>query len=178
MYHIICDLEKKFADINVCRQWLSELVLAPTVPTRRMLDEDQNTPRICVAETIADCITGIGAATIFARCCAKNIGLYNNVNEVYPLAVLELRSDLPYVMPSEEDVPDVAVTNEKWLLTSTKPVKNYILWLRSDSVGYHRIKYCGDVYIICDTFRPLSDPTGYDHPWLNGKGHPLYSLDR
>lgn len=173
MYHIIYDLETKFANLKECQLWMNNLILSPKVPFTRMENEDCATPRICVSDTIEGCVTAIGLEGIFRRCCNSNRDTpsYENDNEAYPIIVAELPDNLNYKTPSKQEVPDAAVTGERWLLKPAKPVCE-IRWLDAYSIDSHWDKRCGGKG-VCDKVRFISNLNGYDHPWINKKGHPL-----
>lgn len=174
MYHIIYDLERKFVGLEDCWRWLETLVLEPRIPYHRMIGEDRTTPRVCVGETIEDCVTAIGVEGVFRRCFYNEDfdlpPLYRE-NEAYPIIIVELSDNLNYRTPTEAEVPDVAITNEKWLLEAAVPMNAEIVWLDISSIeAYYDFDF--DSY-ICSSFRPLRNTVGYSHPWLNGEGRPL-----
>lgn len=173
MYHIIYDLERKFVGLEDCWRWLETLVLEPRIPYHRMIGEDRSTPRVCVGETIEDCVTAIGVEGVFKRCFYnEDFYLPPHVEyEAYPIVVVKLSNDLYYRTPTEAEVPDVAITNEKWLLEAAVPVNAEIVWLDISSIeAYYDFDF--DSY-ICSSFRPLRNTVGYSHPWLNREGRPL-----
>lgn len=174
MYHIIYDLERKFVGLEDCWRWLETLVLEPRIPYHRMIGEDRTTLRVCVGETIEDCVTAIGVEGVFRRCFYNEDfylpPLYRE-NEAYPIIIVELSDNLNYRTPTKAEVPDVAITNEKWLLEAAVPVSAGIAWLDAYSIeAEYNFEF--DCY-ICSCFNPLKSTMMHNHPWLNGGGQPL-----
>lgn len=89
---------------------------------------------------------------------------YENQNEAYPLAICTLLGD--FIRPSKAQVPDVEITNELWSLYPCVVADTSLVWL-----GRRTVQYEEDRVVSFTTV----DPTGKDHPWLDGKGHPLIS---
>lgn len=176
MYHILYNLETFFDSLADVEKALENLVLTPRIPETAMELEDQETPRICVAPTIEDCITAIGTIGPFRRCANTNPDAksYENTDEIYPIVVIELPDNLDYITPTKQQVPDVEETNEKWLTKPITPIKKSIKWLDQFSIEFdetHPIK------TICTKVKFVENITGKHHPWLDRKGHPLNCSD-
>ena len=146
MYRIEANLENRFPDLKTALAAFSkDIEVMPVLPATRNEREDSTTPRICVAPTLEDCITGIGVLGRFRRTLSGN-----------------------------EEVFDVEMTHEHWFLTPKKPKRVHLRWLGMYSVYWKSDDECR----ICKKVRFLRSPKGYDHPWLNGKGHILESSRR
>ena len=175
MYHIIADLETRFRNLKEVRQFMQNSYFTPKIPITHMLEEDQPTPRICVAETIENCVTSIGIVGTFRRCLAENDSAksYENDNEAYPILVVKFPDNLDYIKPTPAQVPDVESTGEYWLLNPARPESIKLKWLSARSIIYDE----NGPKITCTKITFLSATDGYDHPWLNRKGHPINCSD-
>ena len=60
MYKIIANIDDKFDSAEEALDFYDGRVVKPTIPSTRSSDEDSTTPRICVAESIENCISSIG----------------------------------------------------------------------------------------------------------------------
>ena len=170
MYHLVTDLETLFPSLDAV---VLPKMLYPSVPLTAAPGEDTSTPRVPAARSVARCVTSIGATGRFRRCLAANdcTKSYAEVlDEAYPVLVLELPSKsggIDWIDPGEDKVPDVARTGEKWSLSPVPVLKAEIRWLDAYSIRIDE-DTCD-----CKSVSFLDDPSGRDHPWLNGKGHPL-----
>lgn len=177
MYRIEANLENRFPDLKTALAAFSkDIEVMPVLPATRNEREDSTTPRICVAPTLEDCITGIGVLGRFRRTLSGNEEAFSYAvkgNEAYPVIVLEFDDDGVYA-PTVEQVFDVEMTHERWFLTPKKPKRVRLRWLGMYSVYWKSDDECR----ICKKVRFLRSPKGYDHPWLNGKGHILESSRR
>ena len=176
MYHIIYNLENRHDSLEEVQTMLKNLVLKPRIPETAMQLEDQDTPRICVAPTIEDCITAIGVTGTFRRCANTNEDAksYENDDEVYPIIVIELPDTLNYITPDKNQVPDIEATNEKWLVEPFTPTSKEIKWLDQYSIDFNDDH---PVRTVCTGIRFVTDLEGKHHPWLDKKGHPLDCSD-
>lgn len=168
MYHIVSDLETMYpslGDVPIPH------VVRPSIPlTAKRGQEDMSTPRVVGAKTIRQCITAIGVLGRFRRCLAANDDAKSyaeELDEAYPVLVLELDDETDWFSPSPDQVPDVELTGEKWCLKPVSVRRAEIKWL-----GPYSIKL-GKNQEVCQRVSFLKGPEGRDHPWLNGKGHPL-----
>lgn len=176
MYHVIANLELKFNNLNQAVRYASaKPFIIPAIPATMMSEEDRNTPRICVAPTIEDCITAIGLFGTFRRCLNDNPDTksYENDDEAYPILILEFENGGEYT-PDKHQVPDVETTHEHWLLNPAKPKKISLKWLNSYSI---KIQENENGQAICKSVKFLESTENYHHPWLDGAGHPLESSD-
>ena len=170
MYHVVSDLETRFRSL---RDVLVPEVLFPSVPVTAAPGEDVSTPRVIGAGTIEQCITAIGTLGRFRRCLAANDSCKSYAeteNEAYPILVLKLPDEhfgFQWISPTEKQVPDVKRTHEKWSLQPVPVIQGTIRWLDP-----YALKIDEDTG-VCRHVTFLDDPAGHDHPWLNGKGHPL-----
>lgn len=170
MYHIISDLETIYTSLDTV---VIPQVLVPYIPTTTMPGENTTIKRVCAAPTIEQCMTAIGLIGRFRRCLAENEDAFSydsEGNEVYPIIVVKLPDDFPWYTPTTEEVPDQATTGEKWALTPIQPIHAEIKWLSPWSIIM-------DERLICTSVTFEDDISGKDHPWLNGKGHPLESSE-
>lgn len=175
MYHIIRDLELMFDSIEAAQAWAASMpVFKPSIPANTMENEDRATPRICGAPKIENCITGLGVLGAFRRClnANKDAKSYENDNEAYPIFVVEF-SDDGWIKPSKSKVPDAATTHEHWCLHDIVPLSIELRWLDAYSIKTRE----GKLITLCRQVKFLDDLTGYHHPWLDGKGHPLDCSD-
>lgn len=172
MYHIMTNLELMFHSLEEAAVWAaSRPVFQPRVPFTAMAGEDLSTPRICGALGLHGCVTAIGVTGVFRRCLNANPDAksYENDHEAYPIMVIKFKDDEGWTVPSKAQVPDVEDTGERWLLKPARPEKIYIKWLDACSIQMKD----GACRTVCSALKFLKDLSGYDHPWLNGKGHPL-----
>lgn len=174
MFRIEANLENRFPDLaSAVAAFSTDVAIQPVLPATRNEKEDGETPRICVAPALEDCVSGIGVLGRFRRTLSNNDGAFSYAvkgNEAYPVIVLEFNDDGVYV-PTPEQVFDVERTHECWFLTPKKPKSMRLCWLDMYSVLWES----EDNPRVCKKIRFLHDPSGYDHPWLNGKGHILES---
>lgn len=95
---------------HVSEKDLNNKVLTPRVPRNSwFIDngyEDGKTPRICVAKTIDNCLTALGD------------DIKDMIFNVYSLEKAD--KDLITKIPTKEEVPDVEITNEIWILNEAK----------------------------------------------------------
>ena len=125
-----------------------------------------------VAPSVEQCLTGIGLQGRLRRCLSANEDAFSYATggqEVYPIIILTYSPEEEYYAPTEEEVPDVRQTEEHWLCYPAEPIHVELVWLFMYSIewtGPYRTE-CQSVWTI-DEKRPDGD-----HPWLNGRGHPL-----
>ena len=179
-YHIVYDLETKYRTLqeaihaNYKGMWL-----LPAVPATTMANEDTVTERVCVAPTVEDCVTAIRVYGPFKRCLAANDDAksYSELmDEAYPVIVMELESDETPTVPTEEQVPDVKYTNERWFLKPVQVKDSYVRWLDCRSILFDESATVNDAsFGICTKVTFLDEYRHKDHPWLNGRGHILSS---
>lgn len=182
MYHVIANLEKRFKSVDEVLSYYSpQHPIYPRIPATRMLCEDSMTPRICVAPTIEDCFTAMGADR-FLRCMSCHLPFdEKECLEVYPILLLSFSPWEDYHAPSETEVPDAVVTNEHWLREAAYPETVDLLWLASDSTIWNEIwtednnaPGFGQGQEICTMVDYLEKPPVWGiHPWLDGNGHTL-----
>ena len=95
---------------HISEQDLDGVILNPRIPTNSwFIDngyEDDKTPRICVAKSIDNCLTAIGDDI---KDMVLNVHIIEPANE-----------ELKTKKPSKEEVPDVEITNEIWVLNKAK----------------------------------------------------------
>lgn len=174
MYRIEANLENRFGTLwNALTAFSADKEIRPWIPETRADREDAQRPRICVAPTIQECFTAIGLLGRFRRTLSANDGAYSYAtdgHEAYPIILLAFDNEGLYT-PSEAEVEDVGRTREHWFLAPKKPKKVELRWLDMFSVRW----LSEETPEICKSVKFLSSTEGYDHPWLNGKGHILES---
>lgn len=166
MYHIFYDLETRFRSLAEVQEWVACLTqLIPEVPRTYMSGEDASIARVCAAPTVEACITAVKATGTFRRCLTDaddDLFDYENDNEVYPIVVCSLEGT--FFSPARALVPDVHTTGEVWATSPCRVVSANLVWVGKKSIIYEEDRVTACMY---------ANPAGKDHPWLNGKGHPL-----
>lgn len=182
MFHVVANIDSRFSSLMAALAVYNyDTPVRPEKIFSAMPGEDAETPRICVAPTIEQCITGIGLLGRFRRCLEANEEAKSYATmgrEVYPILVLQFADDLPYYTPTSEQVPDSIVTGEQWLLEPAVPTSIRLAWMGMDSILWAEDERALHGY-VCATakldYRPF--PPDKDHPWLNGRGHVLDSSE-
>ena len=90
---------------HLSKDEITELV--PRIPESDF--EDQETPRICFAKDIQGCLIGIN----------EDADITGETFNVYSITTAD------YYEPTEEEVADVAITGEVWVLKPVKPIFEY-----------------------------------------------------
>ena len=178
MYHIITNLELMFDSLREALEYVEKCPeFVPKVPYSTMPFEDRTTKRICAARTIQDCVSALKPLGIFRRCLDANEDTksYENGNEAYPVILVEFDDSLPWITPTKSQVPDVDDTHELWLLEPARPKSMRLRWLNAYSIGIRENEDTGGT--VCADVTFVEDIDGFDHPWLNGKGHYLDTGD-
>jgi hypothetical protein len=111
------DLPNKLLHISTNRQ----KVLIPNISQRASLGEDNTIPRVHTAPTILGCIAGYGNAFYDGRALHQS-GTKNAYRGGYYLYTIPFEYAL---RPNAKLVPDVAVTNEYWLIPYSKEYSEY-----------------------------------------------------
>ena len=114
----------------------------------------------------------------FRRCCAVNQDAFDystELLEVYPVIVCEFDNIEPY-RPLAEEVPDVGLTREGWLLESTLPDRVYIKWLYPHSIRWNK-KALKERKWVCKSIEFVEPHVLNKHPWLTGFGNVLDSSE-
>ena len=113
MFHVVANIDSRFPSLMAALAVYNyDTPVRPEKIFSAMPGEDAETPRICVAPTIEQCITGIGLLGRFRRCLEANEDAKSYATmgrEVYPILVLQFADDLPYYTPTSEQVPDSGV---------------------------------------------------------------------
>ena len=178
-YHIVYCLEQQY---NSAADALAKFPvggqLLPRLPRNFMEGEDCDTPRISVAKSIEDCMTGIKLLGVFRRCLGANEDAFSyslHGREVYPILILQLSADALH-KPTPEQVPDVNNTNENWITSPATIESAEIRWLDANSIIWEELDGHPDYRAksVKFTDKKLADA---DHPWLNGRGHELNSSE-
>lgn len=172
MYHVAANLEGRFNSVDEALRFYTS-VFEAKVPKTRSPGEDAVTPRICVAPTIEDCMSGIGLLGRLRRCLGGNDGAYSYAvagNEIYPIIIVEFSKDEDYYKPTIDEVPDVDITNEYWIRYDALPISVRLVWLDMYSIKWKS----EDKPEICKQVEYYDIPPNWgNHPWINGKGHKL-----
>lgn len=172
MYHVITNLELMFRSLEDALAWAENCPeFSPKIPATAMCGEDLSTPRICGAPKVEDCITALGVTGTFRRClnADPDAKSYENDGEAYPVLIAEFDDDLNWIEPTASQVPDVSVTHERWLLEPARPMKVELKWLDAYSLCMRD----AGLRMACTKAKFLDNTSGYNHPWLDGQGHPL-----
>ena len=176
MFHVIANMECRFQSVQEAIDFYSDYTFVPSVPKTHSPDEDLVTPRICVAPTVEDCMTGIGLLGRLRRCLSANDGAksYSTQGfEIYPIIIVEFDSNEEYYKPSLQQVPDREDTNEYWLMCECKPISLHLVWLDMYSIAWY-----SEIDLRAKSVDYYEDvPEWGNHPWLNGKGHALDSSE-
>lgn len=176
LYHIETNIEHSYITVFDAVRSLQELeVVEPWIPGHTMRGEDETIPRICVAESIEECVLGCDLWR-FHRCCEKVPGMEHFADEMmeaYPIIIQAYAVDPADVhKPTPEEVPDADMTGELWLTKPTRPIRREMVWLPMDAIT-------APEDVVLDV-RMLSTEEAirymYNHPWLNQRGHCLDSL--
>lgn len=179
MYHVICNLEPMFESLNDAVRYVKRRPeLTPKIPRTAMPLEDRTLPRICLTPSVEGCMTAIGVLGMFRRClnAHPDTKSYENADETYPVIICEFPDEIPgnpYVIPSEAQVPDVGLTNERWLMMPARPSKMELRWLDQYSLDIDT----NAERTVCTGVKFVENPEKYHHPWLDGRGHPLDCSD-
>lgn len=137
VYHVVTELDTRFKSIQSAERYLSAQSFNPVVPESYSYNEDRITPRLCVARSIEDCITGIGVQRVFFRCLeawdAPSYGSFGQ--EQYPIGILEIEVPESCMrVPDKSQVPDVDFTHELWICSGEfEIIDRKIVWI--DGVG-------------------------------------------
>lgn len=148
--------------------------------------EDQNTPRICVAETIAGGLTALGAANIGemafgeTEIASKDVASFAFTDIVkawslmlYPVTILEFDvvTEDPMVTGTEQlsDVDfDAAICGKHWILNERKPNRVRKVWLCSATVTAKDCVLSNGLPVHCYFFSEAK--------WSTQKKKPDFSL--
>jgi hypothetical protein len=193
LYHVEAGVECSYLDVFAALESLQHLEpVTPWVANHTMLGEDETTPRICVAESLENCISSCGLHR-FRRCC-ENVPTMQHFatipaggEEAYPIIIQTYQVPLSEVhKPTPKEVPDAALTGELWLTKPTRPVKREMLWLMMDSISVTedvdeylaKTGFIDGAPVVCVSVITTDEAVrcGFNHPWLNCRGHCLDSL--
>lgn len=110
MKHFTDALFEEFENEEIKLYHLSKDEITELVPRIPESDfEDQETPRICFAKDIQGCLIGIN----------EDANITGETFSVYSITTAD------YYEPTEEEVADVAITGEVWVLKPVKPIFEY-----------------------------------------------------
>ena len=110
MKHFTDALFEEFENEEIKLYHLSKDEITELVPRIPESDfEDQETPRICFAKDIQGCLIGIN----------EDADITDETFNVYSITTAD------YYEPTEEEVADVAITGEVWILKPVKPIFEY-----------------------------------------------------
>lgn len=95
----------------ITNRWMGvRMTLEPRVPESKDMDENDTTPRICVAQTILGCLQSIGATSLTFHSDDHSAKIYIYKAKVPVKDIYQ---------PTVEDVPDVWQTGELWIMQPT-----------------------------------------------------------
>lgn len=121
---------------HISREDLNHKVLNPRIPKNRYGCEDGKTPRVCFAITIEGCLNAIN----------------RNSNTEFNVYIPKERS-LRYKLPTKDEVCDVSMTGEVWVLEPVTLIKIATLYVKArvttDPINYVMIN---DNKVECDTY--------------------------
>ena len=110
MRHFTDALFEEFENEEIKLYHLSKDKITELIPRIPESDfEDQETPRICFAKDIQGCLIGIN----------EDADITGETFNVYSITTAD------YYEPTEEEVADVAITGEVWVLKPVKPIFEY-----------------------------------------------------
>ena len=110
MKHFTDALFEEFENEEIKLYHLSKDKITELIPRIPESDfEDQKTPRICFAKDIQGCLIGIN----------EDADITGETFNVYSITTAD------YYEPTKEEVADVAITGEVWILKPVKPIFEY-----------------------------------------------------
>ena len=113
---------------HISKEYLDGKHLKPKVPEQKMWNEDTRHKRVCFSTSIIGCIRGVPEAS-----------------GEYFVYVPEKRGKVKVYVPSDEEVPDVHVTREKWVRSKVK------------------VRCIGKLKVLCN---PIIDSEKFAFRWL------------
>lgn len=177
-YHVVAPLEGKFNSVGEAVEFFKSNPLTPRIPIHTADGEERETNRICIAPSVELCLTAIGVIGTFRRCCAINQDAFDYATEaleVYPILICEF-DDPEVYKPTIEQVPDVGLTRERWLLQPAIPDRVCLKWLHSRSIRWSQ-KVLARHKWVCKNVDFVEPTPISKHPWLNGFGNVLDSSE-
>lgn len=177
MYQVICGLESSFPSMQAAMDFdRARPEFNPRLPPIFADGDDRTTPRISAAPTVKDYITTMKPESTFRRCLDGPCSVdYKNANEAYPILVVWFDPALGWIDTRSAPGTPTALGQEKWLLSKAQPNTIRLCWLGHDSIKIKTDPQTG--LSVCTEIKLLQSPTGYSHPWLNGRGHVLDSSE-
>lgn len=121
-------------------------ICTPTIPLGA-IGEDEDTPRICVADSISGCLISLGGGYIGELGMTRIVSRFRQLNPdarlnmeqiwrsvTFPFTILEFDVELddPSVLTPEQikdKVQDAVITGEHWILTERQPDRISKRWL-------------------------------------------------
>lgn len=184
VYRVIANIDSRFESPAAAMAAYEGRLAIPAIPetTARLLDEDETTPRVCVAGRLEDCFTAIGLLGRFRRCLSANkdaLSYAMSGNEVYPI-IVQTFDGRNAMRPSREQVPDWPWTNEFWITEPVHPLSTELKWLDMYSIRMASVpetEACPGPPYACKSVCFVEPTENSAHPWLNGKGHVLESSE-
>lgn len=140
MYHISLDIFKNIE------------VFVPRIPQSRLKNEDSITPRVCVSNSLENCLMGMTYMAKYWKCLTDDSGTNFDLFDgddvcLRLLKVYEFEIEDNLIAPEELDgkklVPDAIKTNEYWSLKEIIPTKSYVIKMK-------------DLVEDCNSFKILS----------------------
>ncbi len=186
VYHVVSTLDTDYPDLASASKALAKLQLIPAIPQSMCSGEDRSIPRICVAKSVEDCITGIGVGHRFHRCLEAE-DAYSYVSrgrEVYPIGILEIEIDPEdLVTPTVDQVDDASFTHELWITSDRFDiVSRKLVWIDQFSISLDEEEFISEKTHIysrkCKSIKYTNRPEpGKHHPWIDGRGSVLASKE-
>ncbi len=149
MYHVNVDIFKNIK------------VFIPRVPKSRMKNEDSITPRVCISNSIENCLSGLTYMSKYWKFITNDLETnFSLLDEVClrVLKVYEFEVEDSIITPEELNakdlVPDASTTNEYWSLKEIVPTNSYLIGINDiyeDNFRISKLDY--DIIDINDVSR-------------------------
>lgn len=146
MYHVSLDIFKNIE------------VFVPRIPKSRMKNEDSTTPRVCISNSLENCLNGLTYMLNYWKFITDDMDTnFSVLDEMCPRILkvyeFEIKSDLvsPEKLDSENLVPDASTTEEYWSLKELIPTRSYLIKIKNiyeDNFKVTKLEY--DLIDICD----------------------------
>lgn len=192
VYHVVTGLDSHFKTLEDAQGFLQQQSFSPMIPESYTSGEDRTIPRLCVAQSVEDCITGIGVRRVFFRCLeAWDAPSYiSEGQEQYPIGILEIEvPDSEICVPLAQHVPDVDFTHELWIKSDDFEILDrHIVWLDQYSIDIDDQEENPNNVLVdearhvfeyrCLAVRYSESPyPDKHHPWIDDRGSILMSRE-
>lgn len=120
--------------------------MQPKVPANTVDGEDKSLPRICMAKSLTECLTGIGVNIVGLKALRDQlVNSKPSLNTLaFPFVVCTFEveeTDDKLLVPQQirQYVPDAHITGEHWYTAAIQPIKVEQMWLIDGSVYSERV---------------------------------------